>query len=224
MAGKPRAVLLECRLLPSFSFVESRFFWNSTFEWQAKKPLETISLEVTQLLLAYNNGDDQALERLFPLVYDELRRLAGRYLKKERDNHTLQATALVHEAYLRLVDQNVSWQNRAHFFGVAAQMMRRILVDHARHNLAAKRGSGGIKLSLDESIDLSDERASDLIALDEALDALNSVDPAKRRMVELRYFGGLSVEDTAKILNISVATYVREWRKAKAFLYNQITK
>jgi len=160
----------------------------------------------------------------FPLVYDELRRLAGRYLKKERDDHTLQATALVHEAYLRLVDQNVSWQNRAHFFGVAAQMMRRILVDHARHNLAAKRGNGGIKLSLDESIDLSDERASDLIALDEALDALNSVDPAKRRMVELRYFGGLSVEDTAKVLNISVATYVREWRKAKAFLYNQITK
>jgi len=199
-------------------------YWNSTFAWQAKKPMEPSSLEVTQLLLAYNNGDDQALERLFPLVYDELRRLAGRYLKKERDNHTLQATALVHEAYLRLVDQNVSWQNRAHFFGVAAQMMRRILVDHARHNLAAKRGSGGIKLSLDESIDLSDERASDLIALDEALDALNSVDPAKRRMVELRYFGGLSVEDTAKILNISVATYVREWRKAKAFLYNQIMK
>ena len=199
-------------------------YWNSTFEWHAKKPMEPISLEVTQLLLAYNNGDEQALERLFPLVYDELRRLAGRYLKKERDDHTLQATALVHEAYLRLVDQNVSWQNRAHFFGVAAQMMRRILVDHARHNLAAKRGSGGIKLSLDESIDLSDERASDLISLDEALDALNSVDPAKRRMVELRYFGGLSVEDTAKILNISVATYVREWRKAKAFLYNQITK
>jgi len=199
-------------------------YWNSTFAWQAKKPMEPISLEVTQLLLAYNNGDEQALERLFPLVYDELRRLAGRYLKKERDDHTLQATALVHEAYLRLVDQNVSWQNRAHFFGVAAQMMRRILVDHARHNLAAKRGSGGIKLSLDESIDLSDERASDLISLDEALDALNSVDPAKRRMVELRYFGGLSVEDTAKILNISVATYVREWRKAKAFLYNQITK
>jgi RNA polymerase sigma factor (TIGR02999 family) len=199
-------------------------YWNSTFAWQAKKPMEPSSLEVTQLLLAYNNGDEQALERLFPLVYDELRRLAGRYLKKERDDHTLQATALVHEAYLRLVDQNVSWQNRAHFFGVAAQMMRRILVDHARHNLAAKRGSGGIKLSLDESIDLSDERASDLIALDEALNALNSVDPAKRRMVELRYFGGLSVEDTAKILNISVATYVREWRKAKAFLYNQITK
>jgi RNA polymerase sigma factor (TIGR02999 family) len=199
-------------------------YWNSTFAWQAKKPMEPSSLEVTQLLLAYNNGDEQALERLFPLVYDELRRLAGRYLKKERDDHTLQATALVHEAYLRLVDQNVSWQNRAHFFGVAAQMMRRILVDHARHNLAAKRGSGGIKLSLDESIDLSDERASDLIALDEALNALNSVDPAKRRMVELRYFGGLSVEDTAKILNISVATYVREWRKAKAFLFNQITK
>ena len=186
--------------------------------------MNPISSEVTQLLLAYNGGDQAALERLFPLVYDELRKLAGRYLRKEREDHTLQATALVHEAYLRLVDQNVSWQNRAHFFGVAAQMMRRILVDHARHNLAAKRGSGGIKISIDESIDLSDERASDLLALDEALDALNAFDPEKRRMVELRYFGGLSVEDTAKILNISVATYVREWRKAKAFLYNQISQ
>jgi RNA polymerase sigma factor (TIGR02999 family) len=181
------------------------------------------SSEVTQLLLAYNNGDERALDRLLPLVYDELRKLADRYLYKERQDHTLQATALVHEAYLRLVDQHVSWQNRAHFFGVAAQMMRRILVDHARHNLAAKRGSGGIKLSLDESIDLSDERAADLVALDEALAALDQLDPKKRQMVELRYFGGLSVEETAKILGISVATYVREWRKAKAFLYNQIT-
>src|SRR3954471_7199662 len=163
--------------------------------------------EVTQLLQAYNEGDNNALDKLLPLVYDELRKLADRYLKRERDDHTLQATALVHEAYLRLVDQHVSWQNRAHFFGVAAQMMRRILVDHARHNMAAKRGSGGIKLSLDENIDVSDERASDLIALDEALDALDKLDPQKRRMVELRYFGGLSVEDTAQILGVSVATY-----------------
>jgi RNA polymerase sigma-70 factor (ECF subfamily) len=186
--------------------------------------MSAASSEVTQLLLAYNSGDELALEKLLPIVYGELRKLAGRYLKKERQDHTLQATALVHEAYMRLVDQNVSWQNRAHFFGVAAQMMRRILVDHARHNLAIKRGQGGVKLSLDEAIDLSDERAADLLALDEALATLDTIDPEKRRMVELRYFGGLSVEETAKILGISVATYVREWRKAKAFLYNQITQ
>lgn len=180
--------------------------------------------DVTQLLVAWGNGNAEAGDELLAAVYAELHSQAARAMRREADDHTLQATALVHEAYLRLVDQNVSWQNRAHFFGVAAQMMRRILVDHARHNLAAKRGSGGVKLSLDESIDLSDERASDLIALDEALDALDKLDPQKRRMVELRYFGGLSVEDTAQILGISVATYVREWRKAKAFLYNQITQ
>jgi RNA polymerase sigma-70 factor (ECF subfamily) len=182
------------------------------------------SSEVTELLVAYNNGDQRALDRLLPVVYNELRGLAERYLRREREDHTLQATALVHEAYIRLVDQHVSWQNRAHFFGVASQMMRRILVDHARHNLAAKRGSGGIKISLDDDIDLSDERAADLIALDDALNALEGLDPQKRKMVELRYFGGLSVEETAKVLDISVATYVREWRKAKAFLYNEISR
>src|SRR3954467_3250293 len=182
------------------------------------------SSEVTQLLVAYNDGDERALDKLLPLVYSEMRKLADRYLRRERSDHTLQATALVHEAYIRLVDQHVSWQNRAHFFGVASQMMRRILVDHARQNMAVKRGSGGVKISLDDSLEGSDEQASDILALDEALEALERIDPKKREMVELRYFGGLSVEETAKIMNISVATYVREWRKAKAFLYSQISK
>ena len=180
--------------------------------------------EVTQLLVAYNNGDHEALDRLLPLVYDELRSLADHYLRRERPDHTLQATALVHEAYLRLVDQNVPWQNRAHFFGVAAQMMRRILVDHARQNLAAKRGSGGIKLPLDDAINLTEERATDLIALDDALTALAEFDPQKSRLVELRYFAGLSVEDTARVLGVSVPTVVRQWRAAKAWLFHEISQ
>ncbi len=180
--------------------------------------------DVTQLLVALNNGDKEALDKLLPLVYSELRRLADHYLRRERSDHTLQATALVHEAYLRLVDQNVSWQNRAHFFGVAAEMMRRILVDHARSHQAAKRGSGGVKLSLDEAINLSDERAADLIALDEALTALAAFDPQKSRIVELRFFGGLSIEETARVLGIGSATVIRQWRTAKAWLYNEVSR
>lgn len=179
---------------------------------------------VTQLLVAYSKGDREALDRLLPLVYSELRQLADRYLRRERSDHTLQATALVHEAYLRLVDQNVPWQNRAHFFGVAAQMMRRILIDHARNHQAAKRGSGGIKLSLDDLIDLSDERAADLITLDEALTELASFDPQKSQIVELRYFGGLSIEETAKVLGIGTATVIRQWKTAKAWLYHQVSQ
>ena len=179
--------------------------------------------EVTRLLAAYNSGDKEALERLLPVVYDEMRQLADRYLRREKPGHTLQATALVHEAYLRLVDQNTPWQNRAHFFGVAAQMMRRILVDHARQKEAAKRGSGGVKLSLDENVDLSDERAAEIVALDDALKALAEFDPEKSRLVELRYFGGFSVEETAKILGVSVPTVVRQWRMAKAWLYHQLS-
>lgn len=178
---------------------------------------------VTQLLSAYSRGDQQALDRLLPLVYDELRRLAGGYLRRERSDHTLQATALVHEAYMRLVEQDVSWQNRAHFFGVAAQMMRRILVDHARGHAAAKRGSGGIKLALDELVDLSDEKAADLVALDDALNALAAIDEQKSRIVELRYFGGLSIEETAHVLNIGTATVTRQWNIAKAWLYKEVT-
>lgn len=182
--------------------------------------------EITQLLAAYNKGGHQALEQVLPLVYNELWRLAAGYLRREREDHTLQPTALVHEAYLRLLGQDVDWQNRAHFLGVAAQMMRRILVDHARQHQAEKRGSGGVKIALDDvdAINLSAERATDLIALDDALTALAEFDLQKSRMVELRYFAGLSVEETAKVLGISIATFVRQWKTTRAWLYREITK
>jgi RNA polymerase sigma factor (TIGR02999 family) len=180
--------------------------------------------DITQLLVASSHGDSDALNKLLPMVYDELRRLADRYLRREREDHTLQATALVHEAYLRLVDQNVPWQNRAHFFGIAAEMMRRILIDHARGLQAAKRGSGGIKLALDDVLDFSDERADELIALDDALKALADIDPQKSRIVELRFFAGLSIEETAKVLDIGTATVIRQWRMAKAWLYHEVSK
>jgi len=180
--------------------------------------------EITQLLVASRAGDAEALNRLLPLVYDELRKLAGHYLRRERSDHTLQPTALVHEAYIRLIDQNVSWQNRAHFFGVAAQMMRRILVDYARGRLAAKRGSGGVKVSLDDALNLSDERAGDFVALDEALNRLAEFDPQKSRIVELRFFGGLSVEEAAEVLGIGTATVTRQWKMAKAWLYQQVSQ
>jgi RNA polymerase sigma factor (TIGR02999 family) len=180
--------------------------------------------EITKLLVASREGDEEALNKLLPLVYQELRRLAGHYLRRERPDHTLQPTALVHETYLRLIDQNVSWQNRAHFFGVAAQMMRRILVDHARSRLAAKRGSGGVKISLDDALNLSDERAGDFVALDEALERLAEFDPQKSKIVELRFFGGLSVEETAEVLGIGTATVTRQWKMAKAWLYQQVSQ
>ncbi len=180
--------------------------------------------DVTSLLIASSSGDEEALNRLLPLVYDELRRLANRYLNRERSDHTLQATALVHEAYLRLIDQKVSWANRAHFFGVAAEMMRRILIDHARSRQAAKRGSGGIKVSLDDVLEITDERAADLIALDEALKALADFDAQKARVVELRFFGGLSIEETAAVMGVGTATITRQWRLAKAWLYHELNK
>ena len=179
--------------------------------------------DVTSLLVASSKGDQEALNQLLPLVYDELRRLADRYLHRERSDHTLQATALVHEAYLRLIDQRVSWANRAHFFGVAAEMMRRILIDHARSRQAAKRGSGGIKISLDDVLELTDERAADLIALDDALKALAEFDPQKARVVELRFFGGLSIEETAAVMGVGTATITRQWRLAKAWLYHELS-
>ncbi|MBS1810318.1 MAG: sigma-70 family RNA polymerase sigma factor [Acidobacteria bacterium] len=182
------------------------------------------SEEVTRLLVNYSNGDQQALEQLLPLVYNELRRLAAGYLRREREDHTLQPTALVHEAYLRLLGQEVEWKNRAHFFGVAANMMRRILVDHARQHQAEKRGSGDVKIALDEAINLSSERAADLLALDDALTALAEFDPQKSRMIELRYFAGLSVEETAQVLGISIATFSRQWKTTKAWLYREITR
>ena len=178
--------------------------------------------EVTQLLVAYSKGDEQALEKLLPLIYDELRALASRYLRRERPGHTLQATALVHEAYLRLVNQNVPWQNRAHFFGVAARTMRRILVDHARRHAASKRTGDGIKLSLDEALVIGGERAPQLIALDEALRSLEKMDPQKSRIVELRYFAGMSIEETATVMGMAVATVVRHWSLARAWLHKQM--
>jgi RNA polymerase sigma factor (TIGR02999 family) len=181
--------------------------------------------EVTRLLIRLTDGENAVLDDLLPLVYAELRRLAASYLRRERHGHTLQPTALVHEAYLRMVDQTqVRWQNRAHFFGVAAQMMRRILVDHARSQQAEKRGGEFQKLSLDENIDVSGERASDLVALDEALDRLAVIDPQKGRVVELRFFGGLSVEETAEVLGVSAPTVKRQWRMAKAWLYGQVQR
>ncbi len=180
---------------------------------------------VTQLLLAWSDGDREALEELTPLVYGELKKIAEGYLRRERADHTLQPTALAHEAYIKLIDQqHVRWQNRAHFYGIAAQAMRRILVDHARARLAGKRGSGGAVVSLDEAVDISDERAGQLLALDEALKTLAELDPQNSRVVELKYFGGMTLEETAEALGISRATVIREWKMAKAWLYGELNK
>jgi RNA polymerase sigma-70 factor (ECF subfamily) len=180
---------------------------------------------VTKLLVQWSKGDRGALEALVPLVYDELRRLARFYLKQEKQNHTLSSTALVHEAYLRLVNQkDVTWQNRAHFFGVAAQMMRRILVDHARRHGYAKRGGGAMTLALDEAVATPQRREVDLVALDDALDSLAKLDERQSRMVELRYFGGLSIEETSEVLGVSAPTVKREWASARAWLYREISR
>ena len=183
-----------------------------------------VSQEVTLLLKEINDGSRRAPEKLLPLVYDELRKLARAYLRNERRDHTLQATALVHEAYIRLVDwENVSWQNRAHFFAVAAQIMRKILVDYAREKKTQKR-DGGQKLALDEAVSFSAEREIDLIVLDEALESLAKLDRTQAKVVELRFFGGLTIEETAHTLNISATTVKREWTAAKAWLYKTIKK
>jgi RNA polymerase sigma factor (TIGR02999 family) len=175
--------------------------------------------------LELSNGNRDAVDALMPLIYDELRRLASNYLRRERPDHTLQPTALVNEAYLRMVDQTrANWQNRAHFFGVAAQMMRRILVDHARAHAAEKRGHDFQKLSLDENIDKAVERSEELVALDDALNNLVKLDEQKARIVELRYFGGLSVEETAEILGVTPITIKRHWRMTKAWLFGQMHK
>jgi RNA polymerase sigma factor (TIGR02999 family) len=175
----------------------------------------------TRLLLRWNGGDRNALDELLPLVYDELRRLANSYLRRERVQHTLQSTALVHEAYLRLVDQSVAWQNRAHFFGIAAQMMRRILVDHARARQAAKRGDG-LQVTLDEGMAIAEARNLDILALDRALQSLSQLDEQQGKVVELRFFAGLSIEETAEVLSISTATVKREWVMAKAWLAREM--
>jgi RNA polymerase sigma factor (TIGR02999 family) len=186
---------------------------------------DTSSEEVTRLLAAWSDGDRSALDRLIPLVERELHQLAHRYLSRERSDHTLQTTALVHEAYLRLVEQRrARFENRAHFFAIAAQIMRRILVNHARDRAAEKRGGGVRKVSLDEAAVLSVERAEELVALDEALNTLAELDPRKARVVELRYFGGLSVEETADVLGVHPNTVTREWGQAKAYLHRELHK
>jgi RNA polymerase sigma factor (TIGR02999 family) len=179
---------------------------------------------VTQLLAEWGQGNRAALEALMPLVYGELRRVAGSYLKQEKPGHTLSATALVHEAFLRLVKQRVSWQSRAHFFGVAAQMMRRILVDHARSHRYAKRGGGAITLSLDKAVGTSQHREVDLLALDDALVSLAKLDERQSRMVELRFFAGLSIEETSEVMGVSTPTVKREWASARAWLYREISR
>jgi RNA polymerase sigma factor (TIGR02999 family) len=183
------------------------------------------SQNITRLLHDWRNGDQSALDRLMPLVYEELRRMANHYMRNERRGHTLQTSALVNEAYLRLVDhENIEWQNRAHFFGVAAQAMRRILVDHARTRNYQKRGGGAQQVSLDEAMTLAGDRAAELIALDDALRELARMDERKSRVVELRYFGGLSLEETAEALSVSIPTVTRDWNTAKAWLMREISK
>ena len=180
--------------------------------------------EVTQILHEWSGGDEHAVERLLPLVYDELRRLARSYFHGERSDHTLQPTALVHEAYVRLVDQTrVSWQNRAHFYGVAASMMRRILIDNARAKAAGKRGGSAARLSLEGVQVPLPQRASDLVALDEALEGLAKIDERKARIVEMRFFGGLSDDEIAELLQISTRTMLRDWKKAKLWLYRELS-
>jgi RNA polymerase sigma factor (TIGR02999 family) len=177
---------------------------------------------LTALLVEWREGDEAALNRLMPLVYDQLRRIAHRYVQRERDGHTLQTSALINEAYLRLADQEVAWQNRSHFFAVTARVMRHILIDHARRRRYAKHGGEARQVPIEEASAMSLERAAELIALEEALDELAKLDQRKSRVVELRYFGGLSLEETAEVLDISLMTVRRDWRAAKAWLYRQL--
>lgn len=180
--------------------------------------------EITRLLIAWCDGDKTALDTLLPLVEKELHRLAKHYMRRENPGHTLQTTALVNEAYLRLVEQkNVRWQNRAHFFGIAAQIMRRILLNHARDRHRAKRGGQAIQVSLSEVAVMSDVRSSELLALDEALQRLAKIDQRKSQVVELRYFGGLSVEETAEVMKVSTITVIRDWNMAKAWLARELS-
>lgn len=184
---------------------------------------KTASMEVSRLLRAWSDGDRSALDRLTPIVYEELRRLARHHMRGERAGHSLQTTALVNEAYMRLVDyRRMQWQDRAHFFAVSAQLMRRILVEHARrHNL--KRGAGVQHVTLDEVATVGSDRTADLIALDDAMGALAQIDPRKAQVVELRFFGGLSVAETAEVLKVSSVTVMRDWNTAKAWLYREMT-
>jgi len=183
--------------------------------------------DVTQLLSKWSSGDQSALDQLLPLVYGELHRLAAAYLRRERSNHTLQSTALVHEAFMRMVhQQDVQWKNRAHFFAICAQMIRRILVDYARSQHAEKRGSGAVKLALDDAMAVPQAPATDvdLLGLNDALDRLAEMDERQSRIVELRFFAGLSIEETAEVLHLSPASIKREWQTARAWLFREMTR
>ena len=182
------------------------------------------SQQVTQLLVAWGGGDQAARDELMPLVYEELRRLAHQFIRRERPGHTLQTSALLNEAYLRLVDQkNIHWQDRAHFFGIAARLMRQVLVDYARKRGYAKRGGDAHRVALDEALIVSEERAADVVALDDALKSLAEIDPRQSQIVELRFFGGLSIEETAEVLAVSPGTVMRDWTLAKAWLRRAVT-
>jgi RNA polymerase sigma-70 factor (ECF subfamily) len=180
--------------------------------------------EITQLLAEWSEGNQAALDKLYPLVYNELRRLAHGYLRRERKGHTLQTTALINEAYLRLVDQkHVHWANRSHFFGISAQIMRRILIDHARRYDYSKRGGRAQRISLNEGAIVAKQRARELLMLDEALNSLAKIDPRRSQVVELRYFGGLNNEEIAEVLKISENTVTRDWNMARAWLYQELS-
>lgn len=182
------------------------------------------SKQVSQLLVAWGGGDQAARDELMPLVYEELRRLAHQCIRRERPGHTLQTSALLNEAYLRLVDQkNIHWQDRAHFFGIAARLMRQVLVDYARKRRYAKRGGDARRVPLDEAMIVSEERAADVVALDDALKSLAEIDPRQSQIVELRFFGGLSIEETAEVLAVSPGTVMRDWTLAKAWLRRAVT-
>lgn len=181
------------------------------------------SLRVTQLLVAWSEGDQAARDELMPLVYEELRRLAHHYIRRERPGHTLQTSGLVNEAYLRLVDQtNTQWESRAHFFGIAARLMRQILVDYARKQRYAKRGGDARRVALDETVIISKKRAAEVVALDEALKSLAEIDVRQSQIVELRFFGGLSIQETAEVLAVSPGTVMRDWTLAKAWLRREL--
>ena len=181
--------------------------------------------QITELLAEWREGNQSALDELYPLVYDELHRLARRYMSRERKGHTLQTTALINEAYVRLVDQkNVKWANRSHFFAISAQIMRRILIDHARRHAYAKRGGGAKQVSLEEVAAIAPEQGRELIRLDEALKSLAEQDPRRSQVVELRYFGGLNNEEIAGVLNVSQNTVTRDWNMARAWLYQQLSE
>ena len=186
--------------------------------------MTTSPQQVTQLLINWSNGDQAARDKLMPLVYDELHRLAHQYMKRESPGHTLQTSALVNEAFVKLVDQtDVRWQNRSHFFAIAAQLMRRILVDHARSRQTAKRGGGARPVSFDDALMVSDERSAEVVAVHEALERLAGFDSRKAQIVELRFFGGLSIDETAKVLGVSPGTVMRDWTLAKAWLHKEIS-